>query len=139
MAPSTEAETSAGPGSSAEGDSFLRNLQQWVSSFSAYAQARLELAGLEGREAFTHYLKVIIFAALAVFGILFGYVFLMAGLVLLIAYFTHWSLVWPTLIVALLHFLAAAGGGLAIRGLLKVPQFQATLAEFKKDKEWTAK
>jgi len=139
MALSTEAEPNARPGSTAEDNSFLRNLRLWVSSFSAYAQDRLELAGLEGREAFTHYLKVIIFAALALFGVLFGYVFLMVGLVLLIAYFTGWSLVWPALIVALLHFMAAAGSGLAIRGLLKVPQFQQTLAEFKKDKEWTAR
>lgn len=138
MAPFTEAEKSARPGSTAEDESLLGNLRQWVSSFSAYAQARLELAGLEGREAFTHYLKVIIFAALALFGVLFGYVFLMVGLVLLIAYLTSWPVVWPALIVALLHFLAAAGSGLAIRGLLKVPQFQQTLAEFKKDKEWTA-
>lgn len=138
MGPTTEADPRPGIGTAGPDDGFLRNLQQWVSSFSAYLQARLELAGLEGREAFTHYLKVGAFAALAIFGLLFGYVFLMVGLVLLIAHFTHWPIVWPALIVAALHFVAAAGSLFAIKVLLKVPQFQQTIAEFRKDREWTA-
>ncbi len=122
----------------AEEASFLRNLRLWAGDFSGFFQARLELAGLEGREALGHYIKVALMVALAVFGLVFGYVFLMVGVVMALCYFTHWPLVWPVLIVAVLHFLGAVVFLLQTRNLLRTPQFQQTLAEFRKDREWKA-
>lgn len=138
MPPAPEPASAGAPDPSAESESFLRNLRLWAGDFSGFLQARLELAGLEGREALGHYIKVALLVALAVFGLTFGYVFLMVGMVMVLTYFTGWPLVWPILIVALSHFVAAALFLLAVKKRLATPQFQQTLAEFKKDRDWSA-
>ena len=104
----------------------------------AYVRARLELAGLEGREAAVHYGVVLGLAIGGLIALIFGYLFAVIALVFLVAHFiggeTAW--IWVMLGAAALHFLGAAGLVLAAKSRLGVPMFSASLDELKQDQEW---
>lgn len=104
----------------------------------AYVQARLELAGLEGREAAAHYGVILGLAVGGLIALVFGYLFFVIALVFLAA---HWiggetAWIWVLLGAAALHFLGAAGLVLVARSRLGTPMFSASLDELKQDQEW---
>ena len=110
---------------------------------AGYLKARLELAGMEGKEALGHYAIIIGLAVVSLVVILFGYFFLCFGLIFAVAdlihrYFTHvtHTWIWVTLGFALLHFGIAASALLIAKARLAEPMFKETLSEFKKDEEW---
>ena len=104
----------------------------------AYVRARLELAGLEGREAAVHYGVVLGLAVGGLIALIFGYLFAVIALVFLVAHFiggeTAW--IWVMLGAAALHFLGAAALLLIAKSRLGVPVFSASLDELKQDQEW---
>ena len=104
----------------------------------AYVRARLELAGLEGREAAVHYGVVLGLAVGGLVALVFGYLFAVIALVFLVAHFiggeTAW--IWVMLGAAALHFLGAAGLLLIAKSRLGTPMFSASLDELKQDQEW---
>ena len=112
------------------------HLLSLLASVAAYLRARLELAGLEGKDAAGQGLKALLFL-IAAFGLIaFGYAFLWIGLITLFASLcpSHWG--WIVVGVGALHLGAAA---LFLRGVcsqFKKPFFPATLEEFRKDQEW---
>ena len=103
-----------------------------------YLRARLELAGLEGREAAAHVAVLVALAMGALVVAIFGYLFFVIAAVFLIA----WALgggnawIWVTLGAAFMHFIAAAALAIVAKVKLSRPLFAATLDEFKKDQEW---
>jgi uncharacterized membrane protein YqjE len=112
------------------------HLLSLLASATGYFSARLELLGIEGKEAVVAYGKVFAFVAGAIALLLFGYVFLWIGLIAVIAHFAaiHWG--WITLAVALLHFIGTAGCLLGAKAKWGKPVFTATLNELRKDQEW---
>ncbi len=104
----------------------------------AYVRARLELAGLEGREAAVHYGVILGLAVGGLIALVFGYCFLIIALVFLIAHFiggeNAW--IWVMLGAAALHFLSAGGLLLVAKNRLGAPMFAASLEELKHDQEW---
>ena len=104
----------------------------------AYMRARLELAGLEGREAAVHYGVILGLAVGGLIALIFGYLFFVIALVFLIAHLiggeNAW--IWVMLGAAALHFLSAAVLLLVARSRLGVPMFSASLDELKQDQEW---
>ena len=104
----------------------------------AYLRARLELAGLEGKEAAVH-LAIILGLAIAgvVIGI-FGYLFFILALVFLIAQAFGGGSAWIWVLggVALVHFVLTAALFIIARVKLGTPLFPMTLEELKKDQEW---
>ena len=104
----------------------------------AYVRARLELAGLEGREAAVHYGVTLGLAVGGLIALIFGYCFFVIALVFLIAHFiggeTAW--IWVMLGAAVLHFFGAAVLLLVAKARLGVPMFSASLDELKQDQEW---
>ncbi|HEX8296937.1 MAG TPA: phage holin family protein [Chthoniobacteraceae bacterium] len=104
----------------------------------AYIKARLQLAGIEGKEAAVHYAIILGMAIGALVLTLFGYFFLIFGLIFLVALLcgggNAW--IWVTLGAALLHL----GGAVALlfvgKGKLAQPMLTNTMQEFKKDQEW---
>ena len=104
----------------------------------AYVRARLELAGLEGREAAVHYGVVLGLAIGGLIALIFGYLFAVIALVFLVAHFiggeTAW--IWVMLGAAALHFIGAAVVLLIAKSRLGVPVFSASLDELKQDQEW---
>ena len=107
-----------------------------AASVSGYLGARLELAGIEGKEALAAYGKVAAFLAAAIVLLFFGYIFLWIGVIALVAYLAgaHWG--WVTLCVGILHLLGTLGFLWAAKSRWGKPVFQSTLKEFRKDQEW---
>lgn len=121
-----------------EPDGFFRHLTALLGAKLAYLRARLQLAGLEGKEAATHYAIILGLAIGALVVAIFGYFFLIIALVFLLAWAcgggNAW--IWITLGAALLHFIGAAALGVIAKVKLSQPMFAATLDEFKKDQAW---
>ena len=114
----------------------IDHLRALAASVAAYLAARLQLAGLESREAAGHYLKVAVLLAAAFFGVIFGYIFLWLAIVFIIHDLLHVSWIWVLLGVAVLHFLIAAAAVIIAKMKLPKAVFAATIAEFKKDQTW---
>jgi len=115
---------------------FTEHVRSFIGTGMDYLGARLQLAGLESKEASGHYIKIVALAAAAVVAVLFGYVFLCAAIVFIIATLAHIQWMWVMLGCGLLHVAAAAICLWVAVSKLKQPMFTATLNEFKKDREW---
>ena len=107
-----------------------------IASLLGYFRARLELAGIEGKEAAQIYFYVALLLVVAVMLLAFGYAFLWIGLIGLIATLAHVFWGWIVLLVAVLHFLGVAGALWGVSVLWKKEVFKATFEEFRKDQEW---
>ena len=104
----------------------------------AYLRARLELAGLEGKEAAVHLAVILGLVAGGALALVFGYFFFIIGLVFLIASACGGgdTWIWVALGAAALHFIGAAVLLLLAKSRLRTPMFSATLDELKQDQEW---
>ena len=103
-----------------------------------YADARLRLFCLEGREVLRRGLLLAALAVGAVGGVIFAYAGLMIALVLWIAR-TWWGgdVLPATMLVASGHLLLAIGAaGWLIHAARPAGIFHATLKEFKEDQQW---
>jgi uncharacterized membrane protein YqjE len=103
-----------------------------------YVRARMELAGLEAKQAVTQLGGVLLLAALALTMTLTGYLLLCVALVFGLASFSHSQHAWIfiALLVGALHLGAA---WLVLRWALQwlqEPMFPSTLEEFRKDETW---
>ena len=107
-----------------------------LASLSGYFRARLELAGIEGKEAAATGIKVAVLLGVALLFLAFGYAFLWIGLIALLATVSplHWG--WMVLAVGVLHLLGVVWCMWGVGALWKKPVFPATLEEFRKDQEW---
>lgn len=117
-------------------EGFLPHLRQTFAALSTYFGSRFELAAIEGQEAFVHYGKILAIVSAAAVLLMFGYVFLCFGIVLLIADWTEIHVGWVSLILFALHMLAVVVCLLVARRMLKVSQFRMTLEEFRNDQLW---
>jgi uncharacterized membrane protein YqjE len=117
---------------------FFAHLAGLLSAKLAYLRARLELAGIEAREATVHYGIILGLAIGALIVLVFGYLFLVIALVFLAAALlgTAHAWIWVLLGAALLHLLGAAILGWIAKVKLGAPMFTASLNELKKDQEW---
>jgi uncharacterized membrane protein YqjE len=110
----------------------------WLAALLGYLRARLELAGLESREAAIHGAVLLGLVVGALVLLVFGYFFFCFALVFLIAWLcdddSAW--IWVTFGMALLHFGGAVALGLWAKAKLKKPIFPATLDELRKDQQW---
>ena len=112
------------------------HLLSLAGSFTGYLRARLELAGLEGKEALAIYGKVAAFLIGAIGLLLFGYIFLWIGIIALVAYFAQVYWGWIVLAVGILHLFGVAACLWGAKAKWGKPVFPATLNEFRKDQEW---
>lgn len=122
--------------SSAGDAGFFAHTREFLASLADYLRARLQLVGIESREAFVHYLKLIVWVVVALIVVIFGYLFLCIGAVVIIAALLKVSWPWVMIALAFAHF---AGAGVCLflaKGLVQTPMFGATLHELRKDKEW---
>jgi uncharacterized membrane protein YqjE len=124
------------PGNATRDDGFFAQLRSFLASLSGYLHARLALLGIESKEAVVHYIKMAACLAAACFALIFGYIFLVAGAVMLVAFYAGWPLRWVVVGASAVHFLLALVAVIMARVLFSVPQFEATLAEFQKDRQW---
>lgn len=105
-------------------------------SVAAYLDARLRLAGIEGKEAAGLAAKSGALVASGA-GLLFlGYALVVAGAVGLLSGLLGWRWEFVALALASLH---AAAGWLILRSGLRAfgkPMFEASLQEFENDRRW---
>jgi uncharacterized membrane protein YqjE len=119
---------------SAEGA--FAHLRRVLASLTAYISARFELIAIEGQEALVHYIKIFVLVGAAITLLMFGYVFLCLGIVLLAASWTGWQVGWISLIMFSLHVLGVLICILVAKSMLGVRQFEMTLEEWRNDQEW---
>jgi uncharacterized membrane protein YqjE len=119
-------------------EGFFGRISGYLAALATYLRARLQLAGLEAKEAMVHYAIIagllVGTLVVAVFGYFFLVLFAVFGLAWLIGGEHTW--IWVTLGAAVAHFAIAAGLIFAARSKFTAPMFTATLAEFKKDNQW---
>ena len=128
-APTTEDKRQAG--------GLFAHLSALVAAKLGYLKARLELAGIEGREAAIHLGIILGLAIGALVLVVFGYFFFILALVFLLALaFGGNSWIYILIGAALVHFIGAAALVLIARVKLGTPLFPLTLEELKKDQEW---
>lgn len=104
----------------------------------SYLRARLELAGLEGKEAVARLGGMLVLAAVAITLSIAGYLLLCLALVFGIARLAGSEHAWISIAAATgcLHLLLAWGVLRGARGWLRKPMFATTLEEFRKDDAW---
>ena len=109
-----------------------------LGALAGYMKARLQLAGLEAKEAMLHYAIIAALLAGGLVVVVFGYFFFWLALIFAIA----WAIggestwIWVTLGAALVHFGLAVALVFAARAKFATPMFTSTLDEFKKDQQW---
>ncbi len=117
---------------------FFENASAWLGTLLAHLRVRLQLAGIEGREAAVHYGTLLALAVAGLVCVVFGYLFFCLALVFLIARLlgggNAW--VWVSFGMALLHLAAGAGAVFWIKMKIAKPMFSATFDELRKDQQW---
>jgi uncharacterized membrane protein YqjE len=104
----------------------------------SYLRARLELAGIEGKESLTRLGGMLLLAALAVTLTVSGFLLLCMALVFGIAHLMGGGNAWIW-IAAIMGCVLLTGAWTLLhwaRGWLGKPMFAATLEEFRKDDAW---
>jgi uncharacterized membrane protein YqjE len=123
-------------GAQASSQSTSDSVKKWVASFLAYLELRLQLLGLESKEAGLH---LLVLALLFVGAVVFFAGFLVMLIVFLLYLLTlifHWGWGWSALACGGVSLLIAVGAGVTLRFRIIRPLFPTTLAEFKRDREW---
>lgn len=118
---------------------FFDSLLHYLGSSADYFSARLSLFGNEAKDAAGNYLKLLILVVAALVLLFFSYPFLVIGLVFILQRLTGWDWLYITLGVGFLHVAGAVACLLMAKGRLGTSSFSATMAEFKKDKQWLTK
>ena len=117
-------------------EGLMDHLRLLAAAVAAYLSARLQLAGIESREAAGHYLKIAAVLGAALFGLVFGYIFLCLAAVFILYHLLNIDWMWIMLGAAALHFVLAAAAILVAKAKFPKGMFAATIAEFKKDQSW---
>ena len=114
----------------------LHNLVSLLNSLAGFLESRLALVAAESKTALVHVLVLVACLAVAAFLALFGYLFLVAGIIAGLAHAFHVSWIKITLVAALLHFVLAFVCVMIARSRMHKSMFEMTGAELKKDREW---
>src|SRR5207248_2262565 len=114
----------------------IGSLVALTSALADFFESRAALFATESKAALFQFLVAAICLVAAILFFAFGYIFLLATIVVAIAHMANVSWLWVALAAAGFHFVIAliflliAGTGI-IR-----PLFRETAAELKKDREW---
>ena len=112
------------------------SIRLMLASVASYLHARLSLFGLEAKDAGINYVKIVVLLITALIALVFSYVFLVMAAVFAMAWLFHGNWGWVLFGFGFLHIAVAAGCALLAKSRFSTASFDATIAEFKKDKEW---
>jgi len=112
------------------------SIQIWVASFLRYLQLRLELLGLEAREAGVHLLIISLLLVGTLICFAGFFILLIVSLLYFMTLILHWPWGWCALLLAAGLFVIGIVTGIIFRSRLRKPLFPVTLAEFQKDRQW---
>ena len=114
----------------------LHNLVSLVNSLVGFLESRLALFTKESKTALVHILILAGCLAAAAFLVVFGYLFLVASVIMALAHALHISWVKIALMAAGLHFLLAFICVMIARNRMNKRMFEMTGVELKKDRQW---
>ena len=114
----------------------LNNLLALLNALAGFVESRAGLFAQESKSALVHVLVLVGCLVAALLLVFFGYIFLIASVIVGLAHALHVAWVWIALAAALLHFILALGCLLIARSRMKKPMFESTTLELKKDREW---
>jgi len=114
----------------------LSNLLALIRALAVFFGSRAALLAKESKTAFIQLLVIAACVVAAVMLFAFGYVFLMASAVAVIARAAQVSWVWIAVAAAGVHFCCTLILLLIARTKMTKPLFRATVEELKKDREW---
>jgi uncharacterized membrane protein YqjE len=115
---------------------FIGSLIALVSALADFFESRAALFATESKAAAVQFVLVAISIVAALLFFAFGYLFLLATVVVAIARAANVSWLWTALAAAGVHLLVALVFLLVARSGIKRPIFRETAAELKKDREW---
>ncbi len=115
---------------------FIGSLVALASALADFFESRAALFATESKAALVQFVLVALCLVAALLFFAFGYVFLLATVVVAVAHLAKVSWLWTALAAAGLHILIALIFLLVARAGIKRPIFRATTAELKKDREW---
>jgi hypothetical protein len=117
---------------------FFGHVAGFLAGLAEYIRVRMELAGLEAKDAAIHFAIIVglLIAALGV--VVLGYIFFCIALIFAIDALVQGrhTWIWLMFAMALAHFGMALVALLIVRARIGAPVFGATLEEFRKDQEW---
>ena len=116
--------------------SLAESIRLLLASAVSYLHARLELFGLEAKDAAGNYVKIVFLLVCALLGLVSGFIFLAASFVYLLAWLFYWHWGWVFFGLAFFMLGFAVVSALIAKSRFSMDSFPATLAELKKDKEW---
>ena len=112
------------------------SIRLMLASAAGYLHARLALLSLEAKDAGANYVKLAIVLVCLVLFLLTGLLFLIMAAVYAVAALFSFRWGWVFLGFAVLSLGLTALLALVAKSRFKAPSFPASIAEFKKDKEW---
>src|SRR5213080_5274442 len=115
---------------------FIGSVVALASALADFFESRAALLATESKAALVQFVLVALCLVAGVLFFAFGYVFLLATVVVAVAHLAKVSWLWTALAAAGLHLLIALILLLIARSGIKRPIFRATTAELKKDREW---
>ena|SRR5438132_9443453 len=115
---------------------FIGSVVALASALADFFESRAALLATESKAALVQFVLVALCLVAGVLFFVFGYVFLLATVVVAVAHLANVSWLWIALDAAALHILIALIFLLIALNRIKRPIFRATTAEFKKDREW---
>jgi len=112
------------------------SIPAWIASFLRYLELRLQLSGLEAREAGLHSLIMSLLLVSMLVCFAGGLLLLIVFLLYLMTLILHWAWGWCALALAAVLFLTSIVIGIIFSRKLRRELFPVTLAEFQKDRQW---
>jgi uncharacterized membrane protein YqjE len=112
------------------------SIQAWIASFLGYLELRLQLLGLEAREAGLHLLITSLLLASMLICFAGCLILLIVFLLYLMTLILHWAWGWGALTLAAVLFLVGIVIGTLFRFRLTKALFPVSRAEFQKDRQW---
>ena len=107
-----------------------------ISALFAYVETRAALLAVESKAMLLQLAAVVGFALGALIAVIFGYIFILASLIVGIAHLTGVSWTWIALAVGLLHIALAVACVLLAKTKLTGRLYPETRAELKRDQQW---
>ena len=114
----------------------IDNAIGFVSALFSYVETRAALLAVESKALLLQLAAVVAFALGALIAVVFGYIFILASLIVGIAHQTGVSWTWIALGVGLLHIILAVACVLLAKTKLTGRLYPETRAELKRDQQW---
>lgn len=114
----------------------IDNAIGFVSALFSYVETRAALLAVESKALLLQLVAIVAFGLGALIAVVFGYIFVMASLIVGIAHRTGVSWTWVALCAGLLHIIIAVICVLLAKSKLRGRLFAESRSELKKDQQW---